>query len=41
MDRPGGQSSASRTVQIRVGEDTVTAEGPLPPGLRDALAQFS
>ena len=30
-----------RTVQIRVGEHTVTAEDPLPPGLRDALAQIS
>jgi len=29
-----------RTVQIRVGEHTVTAEEPLPPELRDALAQI-
>jgi Transposase DDE domain len=30
-----------RTVQIRVGQHTVTAEDPLPPGLRDALAQIN
>ncbi len=29
-----------RTVQIRVGEHTVTAADPLPPDLRDALAQI-
>ena len=27
-----------RTVQIRVGQHTLTAEDPLPPDLRDALA---
>jgi transposase len=30
-----------RTVQIRVGQHTVTAEDPLPADLRDALAQIN
>ena len=30
-----------RTVQIRVGKHTVTAEDPLPPDLRDAPAQIN
>jgi hypothetical protein len=30
-----------RTVQIRVGAHTLTAEDPLPPDLRDALAQIN
>jgi len=30
-----------RTVQIRVGQHTLTAEDPLPPDLRDALAQIN
>ncbi len=30
-----------RTVQIRVGQHIVTAEDPLPPDLRDALAQIN
>jgi hypothetical protein len=30
-----------RTVQIRVGQHTVTAEDPLPAELRDALAQIN
>jgi len=30
-----------RTVHIRVGNHTVTAEDPLPPDLRDALAQIT
>ena len=30
-----------RTIQIRVGEHTVTAEDPLPPELRDTLAQIN
>jgi len=30
-----------RTVQIRVGQHTVVAEDPLPPDLRDALAQIN
>ena len=30
-----------RTVRIRVGQHTVTAEDPLPPDLRDALAQIN
>ena len=27
-----------RTIQIRAGQNTITAEDPLPPDLRDALA---
>jgi hypothetical protein len=27
-----------RTIQIRAGQHTITAEDPLPPDLRDALA---
>jgi hypothetical protein len=27
-----------RTIQIRAGQHTITAEDPIPPGLRDALA---
>jgi transposase len=27
-----------RTIQIRAGQQTITAEDPLPPDLRDALA---
>ena len=30
-----------RTVQIRVGAHSLTAEDPLPPDLRDALAQIN
>ena len=30
-----------RTVQIRVGAHNLTAEDPLPPDLRDALAQIN
>lgn len=30
-----------RTVQIQVGKHTVTAEDPLPPDLRDTLAQIN
>jgi transposase len=30
-----------RTVQIRVGAHTLTAEDPLPPDLRDTLAQIN
>jgi len=30
-----------RTVQIQVGKHTITAEDPLPPDLRDALAQIN
>jgi hypothetical protein len=29
-----------RTVQIRAGRHALTAEDPLPPGLRDALAHI-
>jgi hypothetical protein len=30
-----------RTIQIRTGQHTLTAEDPLPPDLRDALALIS
>ena len=30
-----------RTVQIRLGTHTLTADEPLPPDLRDALAQIN
>jgi hypothetical protein len=30
-----------RTIQIRVGAHALTAEDPLPPDLRDALAQLN
>ena len=38
--RPSRSSSACRyrTVQIRAGQHILTAEDPLPPDLRDALA---
>lgn len=29
------------TIQIQVGKHTITAEDPLPPDLRDALAQIN
>ena len=29
-----------RTIQIRAGQHTITAEDPLPPDLRDALAHI-